>query len=101
MVSKKDGSRDDIQEGTIKREVEQSPHRGERGITPERWAESERADEDPGALTHAGRHAQQPAGREDAGPRKGERDEERRVEEQAEVGRRAAETGDDSPRRMK
>ena len=95
MVSKKDGSRDDIQEGTIKREVEQSPHRGERGITPERWAESERADEDPGA---PGREARQASGRARTGE---EEAEDRRVEAQAEVGRRAAESGDDSPRRLK
>ena len=95
MVSKKDGSRDDIQEGTIKREVEQSSHRGERGITPERWAESERADEDPGALSREGR---QPAGRERTG---GEEAEDRRVEAQAEVGRRAEQSGDAAPRRLK
>lgn len=101
MVSKKDGSRDDIQEGTIKREAEQSPHRGERGITPERWEESARAAEDGGELTRAGREAQQPTGREETGPARAVREEDRRVEEQAEVGRRAAETDDGSPRRLR
>jgi hypothetical protein len=101
MVSKKDGSRDDIQEGTIKREAEQASHRGERGISPERWEESERADADADALTRAGREARQPSGRESTGGAQAERAEDRRVEAQAEVGRRAAESGDAAPRRQK
>ncbi|MBF5043898.1 hypothetical protein FGE12_15970 [Aggregicoccus sp. 17bor-14] len=103
-VSGKDGTRDDDQEGTIKQEAERGAHRGERGITPERWAESERANADSGELTRAGRHAQQPTGREGTAALRGEEEAEeamdRRVEEQAEVGRRAAESGDGSPRRL-
>lgn len=97
MVSKKDATRDDDQEGTLKQEAEQSAHRLERGITPERWAESERADEDPGALTREGRHAQQPPG---SGEEEAREAMDRRVEEQAEVGRRADHTGDAPPRRL-
>jgi hypothetical protein len=100
-VSGKDGTRDDDQEGTIKQEAVQGAHRGERGITPERWAESAQADADGGALSRAGRHAQQPSGRDSEGPEEAEEAMDRRVEEQAEVGRRAAETGDGSPRRLK
>ena len=100
MVDEHDATRDHDQEATIELEVEMSPHRGERGITPERWAESDLADADPGALTRVGRETHVPSGTDEEGPPEALAAMDRRVEEQAEVGRRAEESGDYSPRRL-
>ena len=95
-----DGSRNEDHEGAIEQETELNPHRGERGIAPERWAESDLADADPGALTRTGREMHIPSGTEEEGPQRALDAMNRRVEDQAEVGRQAEESGDFSPRRL-
>ena len=87
-------------EGAIDMESELNPHRHERGIPPDRWAESARADEDPGLLTREGCHMQQPSGCDEEGPPAALDAMHRRVEAQAEVGRLAEESGDYSPRHL-
>jgi hypothetical protein len=100
MVRNDEGTHNEDHEGAIDMESELNPHRNERGISPERWAESVRADEDPGLLTRAGCHMQQPSGCDQEGPPEALEAMNRRVETQAEVGRIAEETGDPSPRRL-
>jgi hypothetical protein len=101
MVSNDDASRNEDHEGALEQECELSPYRNERGIPPDRWAESARADEDPGLLTRAGCQMRQPSGRDEEGPPEALDAMHRRVEAQAEVGRLAEESGDYSPRRLK
>ena len=100
MAQDDNGSRNEDHEGALDLESELNPHRNERGITPDRWAESARAEEDPGLLTRAGCHMQQPSGCDEEGPAQALDAMHRRVEAQAEVGRLGEESGDYSPRHL-